>query len=111
VNIAGVEIFRYVLATLVGLLVGTALGIALRRLAAPRSDDLPTLDPQGLESRLAALEDLQTRREIEWRETKDQISRHLKRAAAVEARSKDGRTPVDDLSQQLLEMKLRRSGG
>ena len=48
------------------------------------SDSLPELA-----RRLAALEDVQTRRELEWAETKSALDRMLKRAAALDQRARE----------------------
>lgn len=37
----------------------------------------------ALKARVTELEEVQLRREVEWRETKDQVLRHLKRINAV----------------------------
>ena len=52
------------------------------------SDTLP-----NLAARVAALEDIQTRREMEWAETKSALDRMLKRAAALDQRARERETP------------------
>lgn len=42
-----------------------------------------------LVGRVAALEDIQTRRELEWAETKQALDRMLKRAAALDQRARE----------------------
>ena len=62
------------------------LRAALRAFRAP-GGHLPAPDTlEGLAGRVAALEDIQTRRELEWAETKSALDRMLKRAAALDQR-------------------------
>ena len=64
---------------------------------------------RALRDALDALEGQQLAREIEWRETKDQVMRHLKRVQAVEGARKDAPDPT---TQRLLELKFgARHGG
>lgn len=56
-----------------------------RLLGGSRTPELAS-EVRSLALRLTELEDTQLRREIEWRETKDQIKRHLGRAAALSAK-------------------------
>jgi len=42
-----------------------------------------------LEARLVALEEIQTRRELEWQETKEQLDRYLRRLTAREQRQRE----------------------
>jgi hypothetical protein len=44
---------------------------------------------QELRATVEGLESLQLAREIEWRETKEQVFRHLKRAAAIRQHQED----------------------
>lgn len=52
--------------------------------------DLPAPDTlSSLAGRVAALEDIQTRRELEWAETKQALDRMLRRAAALDQRARE----------------------
>lgn len=59
----------------------------------PRRDvNTEQLDPDSLAElarRVALLEDVQTRRELEWQETKSALDRMLKRAAALDQRARE----------------------
>lgn len=60
--------------------------------AALRGTISPSLDTDtlpNLAARVAALEDIQTRREMEWAETKSALDRMLKRAAALDQRARE----------------------
>lgn len=50
---------------------------------------------QAANERIGALESEQTRRDIEWRETKEQIKRHLSRAAAFDQRAQQRAEAAD----------------
>jgi D-alanyl-D-alanine dipeptidase len=64
------------------------LGAAWRAFRAP-GRELPAGDTlRALEGRVAALEDIQTRRELEWAETKSALDRMLKRFAALDQRAR-----------------------
>jgi phage shock protein A len=72
---------------------------------------LPERLAGGILARLQRLEDDATRHEIVLKESADQISRHLKRVAAIEQRSQNGDDPAQtDLTKQLLAYKLGRAG-
>lgn len=64
----------------------------------------------ALEARVALLEAREVAHDVAWSEAKDQISRHLKRVAEVERRSKErenGQHQLDALDQLVLQAKLR----
>jgi hypothetical protein len=55
---------------------------------------------------VAALEDVQTRRELEWAETKSALDRMLKRAAALDQRARE-RGELDQGEQRQTKEQLR----
>lgn len=62
-----------------------------------------------LRREVARLTERELAHDVAWSEAKDQVSRHLKRVQSVEARAgvRDSRA---DLTQQLLDLKLRKAG-
>lgn len=50
---------------------------------------MPARSVRELEGRVAALEDIQVRRELEWAETKQALDRMLKRFAALDQRARE----------------------
>jgi hypothetical protein len=71
------------------------------------SDSLPQLA-----GRVAALEDVQTRRELEWAETKSALDRMLKRAAALDQRARERNEGEANgkLNRQQLREVMRQKG-
>lgn len=61
------------------------LGAALRAFREPGSHPPARDDLEALAKRVDALEDMQTRRELEWAETKSSLDRMLRRAAALQS--------------------------
>lgn len=59
----------------------------------------------NLRGRLEELEAHQLAHDVAWTEAKDQISRHLKRVAAIEQRSGKA-TAADEVTRRVLELKL-----
>jgi hypothetical protein len=118
VNIAGVEILTHALLSLVSLAAGVLVALWFSRLRASRTRDRTRVDPGGLagvQARLVALEELQLQRDLAWHETKDQVSRHLKRIQAIEARRRSApelalEPPADDDDQdQVTEAEIDRA--
>lgn len=77
---------------------------AWKALGAVETDQVDTDSHPSLAVRVAALEDIQTRRELEWAETKSALDRMLKRAAALDQRARErepqnGRTNRDQLRE------------
>lgn len=111
-NIAGVDIFPFAAATVLGLTVGYLVAHLVRRLRAPRIVDLGQVDQdsvQALTHRLEALESMQLQRDLQWHETRDQISRHLKRIAAIDQRRRmAGDDPDQDDTLDLIKAKFGR---
>lgn len=70
---------------------------------------------RALRESVAALEDQQLARELEWRETKDQLYRHLKRVQALdqkaEARGGEPRSSREALRDKVLAIKLGGGNG
>jgi len=67
----------------------------------------------ALEARLTALEEIQTRRELEWQETKGQLDRYLRRLTAREQRDRERDeqpTGKPDVAK-ILGMKFPNRGG
>ena len=60
-----------------------------------------------LAERVAQLEARELAHDIAWSESKEQISRHLKRVSEIERRSKSD-NPMSAVQHQLLELKLRK---
>jgi len=75
---------------------------------------LPERLAGGILDRLKALEDDAVRHEIVLKESADQISRHLKRVAAIEQRQdeRSGRDSggLDEVTRRVLEFKLGQRG-
>lgn len=67
-------------------------------------------DLSELERRVGELEARELAHDIAWSESKEQISRHLKRVAEIERRSGKGADPISPLTQQLLDIKLQKRG-
>lgn len=61
---------------------------------------------RALRDALEGLEGQQLAREIEWRETKDQVMRHLKRVQAIKG---SAQSPQDATTQRLLALKFPRA--
>jgi hypothetical protein len=58
--------------------------------------DLPAPETlEGVAGRVAALEDIQVRRELEWAETKSALDRMLKRFAALDQRAREREEPAN----------------
>ena len=88
------------------------LRAALRAFRAP-GGHLPAPDTlEGLAGRVAALEDIQTRRDLEWAETKSALDRMLKRAAALDqrARERNGDQGAPHRSKDQLRELMRAKG-
>lgn len=86
-----------------------ALKAALRH-DLPPAGEIPAADTlRALESRLAALEDIQVRRELEWAETKSALDRMLKRAAALDQRARE-REPERNGRHATVEALLKAKG-
>ena len=88
------------------------LNAALRAFRDP-GGHLPAPDTlAGLSGRVAALEDIQTRRELEWAETKQALDRMLRRAAALDqrARERDGQDGETRQTKEQLRATLRAKG-
>jgi hypothetical protein len=85
----------------------TRISAAYKALRAPETVRLDSDSLPALAGRVAALEDIQTRRELEWAETKSALDRMLKRAAALDQRArereepKNGRVSKDQLREVL----------
>ncbi len=77
--------------------------------------ELPARLSAGILERLTKLEDDAVRHEITLKESADQISRHLKRVAAIEQRSGDreegGNGRLPELTRRVLDYKLGKGGG
>lgn len=75
--------------------------------------DIPAPETlEGLAGRVAALEDIQTRRELEWAETKSALDRMLKRAAALDqrAREREGEPVNGKVNRDQLREVMRQKG-
>lgn len=63
-----------------------------------------------LEVEVKRLTDRETAHDVAWSEAKEQISRHLKRVVEVERRSGAAQGGISPITQQLLDLKLRKQG-
>ena len=75
--------------------------------------DLPAPETlEGLAGRVAGLEDIQVRRELEWAETKSALDRMLKRFAALDqrARARDEEPVNGRRSREQLREVMRAKG-
>lgn len=76
--------------------------------------ELPARLAEGILERLTRLEDDAVRHEITLKESADQISRHLKRVAAIEQRSEGredgGNGRIPELTRRVLDYKLGKGG-
>lgn len=73
---------------------------------------------RGILARLDALDELVARltereiaHDVAWSEAKEQISRHLKRVVEVERRQGKQGSGISPLTQQLIDLKLRKPAG
>lgn len=66
---------------------------------------------RALRELVESLEGEQLRRETEWRETKDQLYRHLKRVQSIEAKAGGARSdPMERARARALQLKLDAGG-
>lgn len=65
---------------------------------------------EALETELSRLTERELAHDVSWSEAKEQISRHLKRVAAIENRQGHG-LAVDPIRQRLLDAKFHHNGG
>lgn len=76
--------------------------------------ELPVRLAEGILERVQKLEDDAVRHEITLKESADQISRHLKRVAAIEQRAGDREEPangrIPELTRRVLDYKLGKGG-
>lgn len=89
------------------------LASAYKALRAPETHRVDPDSLPALAARVAALEDIQTRRELEWAETKSALDRMLKRAAALDqrAREREGDEPKNGrLNREQLREVMRQKG-
>jgi len=63
-----------------------------------------------LEAGVKRLEDREVAHDVAWSEAKEQISRHLKRVVEVERRAGGNGGGISPITQQLLDLKLRKQG-
>jgi hypothetical protein len=74
----------------------------------------PHADIVALTARVGALEELQTRRELEWAEVSEKLLRYVKRISAVEARAQqreEGSAATDPVTIALLRSKYPHANG
>jgi len=63
-----------------------------------------------LEAEVKRLTEREVAHDVAWSEAKEQISRHLKRVVEVERRAGGASQGISPVTQQLLDLKLRKQG-
>lgn len=93
------------------------MGLLARFRAFLHPDGTPVRASRGILARLDELEtevkrltDRETAHDVSWSEAKEQISRHLKRVVEVERRAGAAQGGISPITQQLLDLKLRKQG-
>ena len=88
------------------------LGAAWRAFRAPGSHPVAVRTLHALEDRVAALEDIQVRRELEWAETKSALDRMIKRYNALDqrARAREGENGSAPRNRDQLREVMRQKG-
>jgi len=64
----------------------------------------------ALEAEVKRLTEREVGHDVAWAEAKEQISRHLKRVVEVERRAGGQANGISPVTQQLLDLKLRKQG-
>ena len=97
------------LAALCGVLAG-ALVLVTRTRVRGSGELVARLDE--LEAELGRLTERETAHDVAWAESKEQISRHLKRVAEIERRANGGAAPngMSAARGRLLDLKLGKKG-